>query len=240
LDDSTLNVINSCIIFNQVDIINHVQNDKAFLTQIVEAYLDDNVAGVSWWRERLKEMDKPKPKKDDAMEVDESPLFPEVKPQQDVPAADSSSKSSSTAEQADRRSVIVLIQQLCAMGKNVLLPTRLSLFRTLVDRAILFPVQWALSHDEKDDEGRQMIAAAGEILCVLLDHDLHGVRGFVLRQTTEAEQNKGETLLMLMCKIITRSRDLAVQCQVGDALKLMLEIPIVDPNDQSQVRSFFP
>ena len=44
-----------------------------------------------------------------------------------------------------RWEVIILLQRLAIMGKNVQLPARLTLFRTLVDRGILFAVQWALN-----------------------------------------------------------------------------------------------
>ena len=43
IDDSTFNVLNSCILFNQIDIINHVQNDPAFLLEVVCTFLDDNM-----------------------------------------------------------------------------------------------------------------------------------------------------------------------------------------------------
>src|SRR6267154_4610695 len=39
LDDSTFNVLNSCVIFNQIDIITHVQNDLQFLQDIVDLFL---------------------------------------------------------------------------------------------------------------------------------------------------------------------------------------------------------
>jgi protein phosphatase-4 regulatory subunit 3 len=50
------------------------------------------------------------------------------------------------------------------MGKNVQLPARMALFRTLVDRGVLFAVQWALNLPEKDDANKEMFAAAGEVL----------------------------------------------------------------------------
>lgn len=43
LDDSTFNVLNSCIIFNQIDIINHVQHDATFLREVVGLYVDDDM-----------------------------------------------------------------------------------------------------------------------------------------------------------------------------------------------------
>lgn len=43
LDDSTFNVLNSCIIFNQIDIITYVQQDPGFLSSIVKLYVDDDM-----------------------------------------------------------------------------------------------------------------------------------------------------------------------------------------------------
>ena len=51
IDDSTFNVLNSSIIFNQIDIINHIQNDMPFLREVVESARENRVAGN---RERLK------------------------------------------------------------------------------------------------------------------------------------------------------------------------------------------
>src|SRR3984957_4421338 len=43
LDDSTFNVLNSCIIFNQIDIINYVQQDPMFLRDVVRLYVDEDM-----------------------------------------------------------------------------------------------------------------------------------------------------------------------------------------------------
>ena len=40
IDDSTFNVLNSCIIFNQIDIINHLQNDMHFLGEIIDLFVN--------------------------------------------------------------------------------------------------------------------------------------------------------------------------------------------------------
>ena len=136
-----------------------------------------------------------------------------------------------------RREVIFLIQQLCVMGKNVQLPARMALFRTLVDRGVLFGVQWALNLPEKDDASKSIISAGGEILAALLDHDLNGVRGHVLKQVVAIEKerearkkgaDKAETILEMACRIVAQSPGLAVQCQIGDALKVWMDIPAGD------------
>lgn len=144
----------------------------------------------------------------------------------------------SEAEINQRREVVLLIQQLCIMGKNVQLPARMALFRILVDRGILFAVQWAMNLSESVEANKQMISAGGEVLSALLDHDLNGVRGHVLKQIMAIEKeraagkkgaDKAETLLEMVCRIMARSRDLAVQSLVGDALKVWMDMPMGDP-----------
>lgn len=136
-----------------------------------------------------------------------------------------------------RREVIILLQQLCVMGKNVQLPARLALFRNLVDRGIVFAVQWAISLPDKEESNKAMISAGGEVLSTLLDHDLNGVRSHVNKHVDaiERERNakkkyadKAETLLDAMCRIMATTKDLAIQSQIGDALKTWLEIPSGD------------
>ena len=130
-----------------------------------------------------------------------------------------------------RRDVVLLIQQLCVMGKNVQLPARMALFRSLSDRGILFAVQWALGQTEGDEQGLHMICAGGEILTALLDHDLNGVRGHILKQIGPPGEDKSsrrpdsDTLVSLMCRVLTRSRDMGVQSQVGESLRVLMEIP---------------
>lgn len=139
-----------------------------------------------------------------------------------------------------RREVIFLVQQLCAMGKNVQLQARLSLFRSLVDRGVLFAVQWAMGASETDELSKPMISAGGEILSALLDHDINGVRGHVLKQVVAIDKereagkqgaDKAETIVQTACRIMARSNELAVQSQVGEALKAWLDLPPGgDPN----------
>lgn len=209
LDDSTFNVLNSCIIFNQIDIITHVQNDVQFLQDIVDLF-----PGPS-----------PGPS---------TSLNGVAKSRTGIDAeANADGLPNGVDEDRRRREVILLIQQLCIMGKNVQLPTRMGLFQTLVDRGIVQPVQWALDQPEGTEPGQQMISVAGEVLVTLLDHDVNGVREHVVTQcdSFELRQSRDESLLTLLCGLMVRSRDLAVQTVVGDSLKLMLEMPPQDMND---------
>jgi protein phosphatase-4 regulatory subunit 3 len=124
------------------------------------------------------------------------------------------------------------------MGKNVQLPARLALFRNLVDRGIIFAVQWAISLPDREEASKSMISAGGEVLSTLLDHDLNGVRSHVIKHVDAIERErgakkkyaeKGETLLDAMCRIMATTKDMAVQSQIGDALKTWLEIPPAPP-----------
>ncbi|KAJ8087026.1 Platinum sensitivity protein [Marasmius tenuissimus] len=264
LDDSTFNVLNSCIIFNQIDIIQHVQQDSTFLLEVVKLYVDeDMLAGGGKKNQQPLAKKEPvtislnantetQPAAESSAAATSSPkpvngALPNGK------VADPSNPPASTPppkpraygyappeqlseeELAHRREVILLIHHLCVMGKGVQLPARMALFRTLVDRGILFAVQWALSLSEKDPISRPMVSAGGEILGTLLDHDLNGVRGHVLKQVVAIEKertagkrgaDKAETIAKMVCGILTRSNDLAVQSLVGDALKVWLDIPM--------------
>lgn len=223
LDDSTFNVLNSCIIFNQIDIINHVQQDPVFLQEIVRLYVSEEVLAG--------------PRKDgeetDATGSPNGAVANGRHPSQMAPFSFDPPGPLTESDNAFRGEVVLLIQQLCVMGKNIQLPARMALFRTLVDRGILFAVQWAFGLNERESTSKIVINAASEIMSALLDHDLHGIRSHVFKQAMaiererEAERigaDKAETLLKLMCRIITQSRDLAVQCQIGDALKALLDI----------------
>lgn len=210
LDDSTFNVLSSCIIFNQIDIITHVQNDVQFLQDIVDLFLRPNPGpSIS--------LNGTKNKTGASADTASNPM----------------SNGVDVDEDRRRREVILLIQQLCIMGKNVQLPTRMALFKTLVDRGIVHSVQWALSQPEGTEVGQQMIAVAGEVLITLLDHDVNGVREHVVKQCEgfEARESRDESLLTLLCGLMVRSRDLAVQTLVGDSLRLMLEMPPPEVND---------
>ncbi|KAJ8698742.1 Platinum sensitivity protein [Pleurotus ostreatus] len=282
LDDSTFNVLSSCIIFNQIDIITHVQQDPRFLMEVVKLYVDEDMLSGGGRRAsssqgpgtqgfplsggmggglvvvKLENADEDasvngKTSKDsvfrkstdtDSMDVDQkSPVNGLTHTVVNGQVSRSSHYSFappeelSEAEVTLRREVIFLIQQLCVMAKNVQLPARMALFRTLVDRGVLFAVQWAVGLPEKLPVNLPIIAAGGEILAALLDHDLTGVRGHVLKQVTAIEKekdagkkgaDKAETILAMVCRILIQSRDLAVQSLVGDALKVWMDIPLND------------
>lgn len=252
LDDSTFNVLNSCIIFNQIDIITHVQQDRSFLKEVVRLYVDEarliDVLGGPRRSGTLPvngavAVAAEKPAEKPLLTNGAQPDAYAYMPPDDLPAE----------EVSLRRQVVFLMQQLCAMGKNVQLPARMALFRTLVDRGLLFGVQWALGlavaakgkekekpegekeeGRETDEAARAVISAGGEVFAALLDHDAFGARAHVIRQIEAIEQERtagkhgaerAETLAELVCGIVARSNDQAVQSQLGDAMKTWLDIP---------------
>jgi protein phosphatase-4 regulatory subunit 3 len=268
LDDSTFNVLSSCIIFNQIDIISHLQQDQTFLFDIVKLFInDDGDAKKADSQERPQMLsqeptellitdsnsgDESKPEVT-AMDVDQqqtgsvipkltngaSVVNGNVRLSRAPPGSFLFCPPDGLTEEGMnlRREVIMLLQQLSVMGKNVQMPARLALFRTLVDRGILLAVQWALSLPERDDTNKQMISAAGEVLSAMLDHDLNGVRGHVLKQVFAVGKVRGagkksigktETILDMACRIMAQSKDLSVQSQMGDALRSWLEVPSGD------------
>ncbi|KAJ7462163.1 component of IIS longevity pathway SMK-1-domain-containing protein [Mycena latifolia] len=241
LDDSTFNVLNSCIIFNQIDIITHVQQDQSFLREVVKLYIDEDMLTGGGPRRAAQQMQPPA--NGTQTSPNELPPTNGITAPTTSPAAAAAAKREYSFSPPDdlsedeihlRRQVVFLMQQLCAMGKNVQLPARMALFRTLVDRGVIFVVQWALAQSEKDPVSRGVIGAGGEVLAALLDHDSYGVRGHVLKQIAAIERertakklgaDKAQTLVELVCVMVACSGDLAVQSQMGDALKVMLDIP---------------
>lgn len=95
-------------------------------------------------------------------------------------------------------------------------------------------MQWAIEQPVTDDDSRMIVSAGGEILSVLLDHDITGVRSHILKHVAaiEKEKNAGkksadnaQTLLQTACRMMGTVKDLALQSQIGDALKTWMETP---------------
>ncbi len=252
LDDPTYNVLNSFILFNQIDIINHIQTDEVLLRELFERFESH-----------------PEPSKPSEKEGEPGP-----------------SSAEAAIDQA-KRDVIVLLHQLCTMGKNVQIPARLALYRSLVDKGMLHALYWALSRPLED---QQMLSQAGEILLVVCDHDVNGVRAFILKQAdpagvwekpavplqakpngvpgllgfystapgavpgvanmglgsvgasfegfgmgfgeighpTPKRESTEPTLLTGCIKHLTTSKDLALRSQMYESLRTILELPIID------------
>ncbi|KIM29443.1 hypothetical protein M408DRAFT_15821 [Serendipita vermifera MAFF 305830] len=159
----------------------------------------------------------------------------------------------------DRRApALLLLHQFCTMGKNGQVPFRLALFRSLVDRGVLYPVQWALGQSDA-----RVLNTAAEILAMVLDHDAGGVRGHILRQVEEDARREGgetsgngdvtdgatsgmngdgpsapslatgstnpPTLLAMMTSILTNTQhELSLKSQLADSFRTLMDVPGLD------------
>ncbi|KIJ37419.1 hypothetical protein M422DRAFT_231798 [Sphaerobolus stellatus SS14] len=242
-DDATFNILNSNIAFNQIDICNSIHQDERFLREVVGLFL---TADAKLDKDPFKQNEKGKEKEDPS-----KPPADEASKSNGESSGDVQSQSAPAARSEEyspderRKDTILLIQQLCLMGKNIQLPARMALFRSLVDRGILHTIQWALGRPEPN-----MLSAAGEILGIILDHDVVGVRQHVMRQVSMAgkptpsvshgmpdvmdvmeilgAQARKETLLEALCRSLINGHDQAFRSQMADALRTVLEVPQPD------------
>ncbi|KAH7100629.1 DUF625-domain-containing protein [Auriculariales sp. MPI-PUGE-AT-0066] len=229
IDDATFNVLNSCIIFNQIDIIGHVQQEEAFLRQVVSMFVDGR-----WWS-TIGVHGRITP-----------PRQPGKRSRSPTPPSSDSVAASVTEE--NRRDAIFLLQQLCAMAKNVQLPARMALFRTVVEHGALHALQWALAYGSTTED-QLLISTAGELLTLLVEHDTSGARSHILRQATalredEKERSKEpssskspsdssasvgprttEVLLAEMIRSLNSSQEWALKSQMADTLRVLLDSP---------------
>ena len=274
-------MLSSCIHFNQIDIINHIQSDERFFSDLVGVFIHVGTESNGKGKEKANPM---------AMDVDKPAVngnTTAITSSGGSTSISSTSHSSTNASAEDpldkrKRDIILLLQQLCMMGKCVQLPARIGLFKTLVERGVLFAVQWALcQHD------RPLVSIAGEILAVLLDHHTAGVRAHVgqqghllqqhpynttkdtiahveaqpsqqqQQQQQQTQQNADkqpssnqarvplspsslpfkESIMQVLCRMLADSQDLALQNQLADALRLVLEIPQFDVQGEPPVSS---
>ena len=157
IDDSTFNVLNSFILFNQIDIINHIIGDNPFLADLFKPFvtsqeilkasssqnlfgsnLDNSVLGAAGLingngRQR------------------ETAPSPPPSPRGIIGDLRGGStltglytRANGVSAPSTRSDAIRFVHQLCLMGKNVQIPTRIALYRALVERGLLFALEWAL------------------------------------------------------------------------------------------------
>lgn len=196
LDDPTFNILNSFIIFNQIDIVNYIQNEEYFLNELFRIF---------------------------------HPQIPSLLPSNgsEVSMNTAEANQDLRKEETDERKAValLLLHQFCSMGKNIQLPMRIPLFRSLVDRSVLHPVQWAFEHT--DIKIRNI---GGEIFTVILDHDAGGVRGHILRQY---DQGQNPTLLHRMSSMLASPLELGFRTQLAEAYRTLMDVPGADHTNVS-------
>ncbi|KAN0060642.1 Platinum sensitivity protein [Thecaphora frezii] len=120
-------------------------------------------------------------------------------------------------EESDERKSegVLFLQQLCAMGKQIQLPARLALFRTLTERGLLQVVQFAL--DRLDQHVRN---AAAEILMTIIEYDANGVRSHVVGQVDHGER----PLISMLIDLLHSEQDLGLKAQMAEAMRIIFDV----------------
>lgn len=210
LEDSTTNMLNSLIYFNQNDIVQHMQANTELLIDVFAAFQPAATLTAPL----------PRPAGEGIHFVSDRATTEESEvPPPPPPSAMPSSVVDSPELEAHKKDVVLLLHQLLIMSKNIALTSRLHLVRTLLEHGLVHVLEWAFStctahatttlppslssssssfslHPPPpsppplDD---QIPNAAVEMLTHALDHDLQAVRSIVLKEH-EAIQSAGEEL----------------------------------------------
>ncbi|KAJ9112184.1 hypothetical protein QFC20_002365 [Naganishia adeliensis] len=114
-----------------------------------------------------------------------------------------------------RKDVVALLHQLMLMGKQVQLQHRQQLYRTLIDRGLLFVCEWALKQEDQT-----VLNQIAEMLSIVIDHDVNAVRTHALREHAE----KRKTIAEDMSSLMLSSSDLGLKSQMADAIRTLVDI----------------
>lgn len=113
-----------------------------------------------------------------------------------------------------KRDLVLFLHQLMVMGKGVQVPNRLALYRTLLDRGLLFACEWAFRQREAT-----ILHAGAEILTLCVEHDVNAVRLHVLRE----EELTRRTLVMEIIGLLQSTHDQGLVQQTVETLRTLLE-----------------
>ncbi|GHJ88221.1 hypothetical protein NliqN6_4623 [Naganishia liquefaciens] len=118
-------------------------------------------------------------------------------------------------ENKRRKDVVALLHQLMLMGKQVQLQHRQQLYRTLVERGLLFVCEWALKQEDPT-----ILNQIAEMLSIVIDHDVNVVRTHALREHAE----KRKTIAEDMSSLMLSTTDLGLKSQMADAIRTLVDI----------------
>ncbi|KAJ9124080.1 hypothetical protein QFC22_000875 [Naganishia vaughanmartiniae] len=114
-----------------------------------------------------------------------------------------------------RKDIVALLHQLMLMGKQVQMQHRQQLYRTLVERGLLFVCEWALQQQDP-----VILNQIAEMLGIVIDHDVNAVRSHALREHAE----KRRTIAEDMSSLLLSSNDLGLKSQMADAIRTLVDI----------------
>lgn len=120
----------------------------------------------------------------------------------------------STASEERKHEAVYLLHHLCSIGKQIQLPSRIALCKTLVEKGLLPVVEFALL-----EKVTKVQNAAAEMLMVLVEYDPNSVRNYVLTQVGE----KQGTLVTKTASLLHSSEDLGLKAQMAETLRILFD-----------------
>lgn len=120
-----------------------------------------------------------------------------------------------------KHEAVIFLQQLCAMGKNIQLPARMALYRTLTDWGLLNVAEFALNREQQN-----LRNAAAEILMTIIEYDANSVRMHVLNQV----EQKRLPLVITLTDLLHNKSDLGLKTQMAEAMRVLFDNPPENPN----------
>lgn len=230
-------MLNSAIYFNEVDIVNEVAGDEAFLRELF---------GVFDEEEEEEEEEGEGEGKGEGLIGPVVPPSTTTTNSTNVPPLPSSSTLQPTPPPSPStprsHSALLFLLQFSSMAKNLQLHLRTTFFRSLADKGLLRVIELCLSRPSIARDS-QMRAAAVGILMSLVDHDPNGVRGWSLRGMNEEgkeemegdEKGKGKgkgmgkkrrgrkPLMEFLIELFKEEEDLGLKAQMSEALRVLVD-----------------
>ncbi|MCO5598655.1 hypothetical protein L7F22_052752 [Adiantum nelumboides] len=118
---------------------------------------------------------------------------------------------------AKKAEAIIFLQQLCAIGKQVQLPSRIALYRTLTEWGLLIVLEYALTRAES-----RLRNAAAEMLMSIIEYDASGVRSHILEQVDK--KSSLPPLLTKLASILHEPEgDLGLKTQITESMRILFD-----------------
>lgn len=110
---------------------------------------------------------------------------------------------------------VLFLQQLCAMAKQIQLPTRMTLFQSLMDCGLLYALEFALARTDTAIRN-----AAIEILMASIEYDAQSVRSHVLAQVDQRQP----ALVSQLIQLLLAEPDVGLKGQMAESLRLLFDV----------------
>ena len=117
-------------------------------------------------------------------------------------------------EKQRKRDGVLFLQQLCTMGKTIQLPSRITLYHTLVERGLLDVIEFAFL-----DGDSGLRNAAAEMLMLIIEYDANSVRLHVLSQ----KEKKVKSLMSTLIELLHHDGDMGLKSQIVEVMRILLD-----------------